>query len=150
MSRKHLIFPEKFPRFPDSRQNLQIPGINLFFSRNSPCQSCHPPFLQLVQVNKVKHLLHIKSLMLLINSFVFRKLFYCSSVWGNTIKSNINKLQLAKNFAPRIVLGLKKFAHVSLGRRSLKWLNVYEKILFSDLVLVFTAQPGQAYPPKFH
>ena len=44
MSRKYLIFPEKFPRFPDSRQNLQIPGINLFFSRNSPCQSCHPPF----------------------------------------------------------------------------------------------------------
>ena len=43
MSRKYLIFPEKFPRFPDSRQNLQIPGINLFFSRNSPCQSCHPP-----------------------------------------------------------------------------------------------------------
>ena len=24
-------------RFPDSRQNLQIPGINWFFSRNSPC-----------------------------------------------------------------------------------------------------------------
>ena len=43
MSRKYLIFPEKFPRFPDFRQNLQIPGINLFFSRNSPCQSCHPP-----------------------------------------------------------------------------------------------------------
>ena len=37
MSRKYLIFPEKFPRFPDSRQNLQIPGINLFFSRNSLC-----------------------------------------------------------------------------------------------------------------
>ena len=43
MSRKYLIFPEKFPRFPDSLQNLQIPGINLFFSRNSPCWSCHPP-----------------------------------------------------------------------------------------------------------
>ena len=36
MSRKYLIFPEKFPRFPDSRQKFQIPGINLFFSRNSP------------------------------------------------------------------------------------------------------------------
>ena len=28
---------QKIPRFPDSPQNLQIPGINLFFSRNSPC-----------------------------------------------------------------------------------------------------------------
>ena len=32
MSRKYLIFPEKFPRFPDSRQNLQIPGISFCFS----------------------------------------------------------------------------------------------------------------------
>ena len=31
MSRKYLIFPETFPRFPDSRQTLQIPGI-IFFS----------------------------------------------------------------------------------------------------------------------
>ena len=43
MSRKYLIFPDKFPGFPDSQRNLQIPRINLFFSRNSPYQSCHPP-----------------------------------------------------------------------------------------------------------
>ena len=65
-------------------------------------------FLQLVQVNGVKRLLHIKSLLLLINSFVFSKLFYCSSVWGNRVKSNINQLQLAKNFAPRIVFLAKE------------------------------------------
>ena len=60
-------------------------------------------FLQLVQVNRVKYLLDLKSLVLLINSFVFIKLLYCSSVWGNTVKSNINKLQLERNFAARIV-----------------------------------------------
>ena len=32
----------------------------------------------------------------------------CSSVWGNTVKSNINNLQLVQNFTARIVLGLKK------------------------------------------
>ena len=60
-------------------------------------------FLQLVQVNRVKYLLDLKSNVLLINSFVFIKLFYCSSVWGNTVKSNINKLQLERTFAARIV-----------------------------------------------
>ena len=53
MSQKYLIFPEKFPRFPDSRQNLQIPGINLFFSRNSPCWSCHPPYATETHLHKL-------------------------------------------------------------------------------------------------
>ena len=92
---------------------------------------------QLVQINRIKHLLDNKTLLLLINSFVFTKLFYCSSVWGNTTKSNINKLQLVQNFAAKLVLGLRKFDHISEGRRSLKWLNVSEKLLFNDLVLAF-------------
>ena len=83
--------------------------------------------------------------MLLITSFAFSKLFYCSSVWGNIVKSNINKLQLARNFAARIV-----FAHISVGRRSLKWLNVYEKILFNDLVLVFECLNGLTPSYLFH
>ena len=91
-----------------------------------------------------KHFLDRKSLILLINSFVFSKLFYSSSVWGNTAKSNIHKLQLEQNFAARLVLGLKKFDHISEGRRSLKWLNASEKILFNDLVLVFKCLNGLA------
>ena len=77
---------------------------------------------QLVQINRINHLLDKKTLLLLINSFVFTKLFYCPSVWGNTNKSNIHKLQLVQNFAARIVLGLRKFDRISEGRRSLKWL----------------------------
>ena len=49
-----------------------------------------------------------------------------------------------QNFAARLVLGLKKFDHISEGRRSLKWLNVSEKILFNDLVLVFKCLNGLA------
>ena len=64
----------------------------------------------------IKHFFDRKSLILLINSFVSSKLFYSSSVWGNTAKSNIHKLQLEQNFAARLVLGLKKFDHISEGR----------------------------------
>ena len=69
--------------------------------------------------------------------------FYRSFVWRNTANSNIHKLQLAQNFAARIVLGLKKFDHICEGRGSLKWLNVPE-ILFNDLVLVFKCLNGLA------
>ena len=97
-----------------------------------------------VQIGRIKQLLDKKTLLLLINSFVFSKRFYCSSVWGNTSKHNLHKLQLVQNFAARVVLGLKKFDHISQGRRSLKWLDVTEKVLFNDLVLVFKYVNGLA------
>ena len=99
---------------------------------------------QLVAINRIKHLLDKRTLSLLINSFVFTKLFYCSTVWGNTTKANIHKLQLVQNFAARIILGLRKYDHISDGRRTLKWLTVSEKILFNDLLLSFKCINGMA------
>ena len=58
-------------------------------------------------------------------------------MWRKAVKVNIHKLQLVQNFAAWIVLGFKKMDHISEGLRSLKWLTVSEKILFSELVLVF-------------
>jgi len=99
---------------------------------------------QLVHIRRIKHLLDKKTLLLLINSFVFSKLFYCSLVWGNTSKRNLHKLQLVQNFAARVVLGLRKFDHISQGWRSLRWLDVTEKVLFNDLVLAFKCVNGLA------
>ena len=99
---------------------------------------------QLVHIRKIKHLLDKKTLLLLMNRFVFSKLFYYSSVWGNTSKRNPQKLQLVQNFAARIVLGLSKFDHISQGRRSLRWLDVTEKVLLNDLVLAFKCVNGLA------
>ena len=56
---------------------------------------------KLKQINK--HLLDKKTLLLEINSFVFSKLQYCSTVWSNTSNSNIDKLQKVQNFAGRII-----------------------------------------------
>ena len=75
---------------------------------------------KLYQINRIKHLLDRKTLLLVINSFVFSKLQYCSTVWSNTSSSNIDKLQKVQNFAGRIFLGLRKYDHISDGLRSLK------------------------------
>ena len=50
---------------------------------------------------------------------------------------NIRKLQLVQNYACRIVTVLKKYDHISEALKSLKWLNVKEKLLFNDLVMVY-------------
>ena len=39
---------------------------------------------RLAQVNRVKLFVDKNSLIIIINALVFRKLFYCSSVWNNT------------------------------------------------------------------
>ena len=58
----------------------------------------------LCQISRVKHLFPKDSLFIIINAFVFSKLFYCSTVWSGTTKQNINKLQLIQNFAAQILI----------------------------------------------
>ena len=43
----------------------------------------------LCQINRVKHLFDRRTLITIIHSLVFSKLLYCSSVWANTTKKNI-------------------------------------------------------------
>ena len=62
---------------------------------------------QLVQISRIKHLLDKKTLLVLIKSFVFSKLFYCSSVWGNTSKRDSHKLQLVQIFAAGVAISLR-------------------------------------------
>ena len=62
------------------------------------------------RINRIKHLLDNKTLILNFNyqCSYFLQAFYCSSVWGNTFSKSISKLQLIQNFACTIVvLGIK-------------------------------------------
>ena len=53
------------------------------FKTGSSCMS------RLGQINRVKHVFDKRTLLTIINSLVFSKLFYCSNVWANTSKCNI-------------------------------------------------------------
>ena len=92
---------------------------------------------KLIEINRIKHLLDNKPLLLLMDSFIFSELFYCSTVWSNTSKSNVEKLQLVQNFAARIVLGLRKYDHISQGIKSLNWLQVSDRLYINDAVMTF-------------
>ncbi|CAH3175104.1 unnamed protein product, partial [Porites lobata] len=54
-----------------------------------------------------------RTLITIINYLVFSKLLYCSSVWANTTKKNIELSQTVQNFAAWIVSGMRKFDHVT-------------------------------------
>ena len=71
------------------------------------------------------------------SSFVFSKLFYCSTVLSNTSKHNVNKLQLVQNFATHVALDLKKFDHISQAIKSLNWLPVNDRICLNEAVMMY-------------
>ena len=92
--------------------------------------------LKLKQINRIKHLLDRKTLLLIMNFFVFSKLLYFSIVWSNTSNSNIAKLQKVQNVAGRIILGLRKYDHISDGLRSLNWLPIKERLILNDATMM--------------
>ena len=71
--------------------------------------------------NRLKYLFDRRTLITIINSLLFSKLLYCSSVWANTTKKNIELLQTVQNFAARIVSGTRKFDHVTPILKQLPW-----------------------------
>ena len=95
---------------------------------------------------ELKHHLDNKTLSLIIKALIFSRLFYCSSVWGNTFSKNISELQLIQNFVCRIILGTKKFDHVSAVRKSLGWLSVRQKLLLNTVTMVQKCRTNQAPP----
>lgn len=58
---------------------------------------------RLCQINRVKHVFDQKTVKFEINTLVFSRLFYYSSVWSSAAKKNVNKSQLVQIFAKRIV-----------------------------------------------
>ena len=58
-------------------------------------------------LHKLKFSLSIKSLKLLYNAFILPNLSYCITIWGNTYKSNINRIIILQNRAIRAIYNLQ-------------------------------------------
>ena len=98
----------------------------------------------LCQVNRVRHLFSREILNTILNSLVFSKLFYCSTVWSGTSKDNVHKLQLLQNFAARILTNTKKFDHISPILNELGWLTIEELLNLRDVIMIYKCINGLA------
>ena len=96
---------------------------------------------KLVQINRVKKSFVKDILMLIVSSLLFSKMFYCSSVWSNTSKNNIKRLQLIQNYACRIITSSQKYDHVTPllqeQMRLLLFLSANEMLQFRDSVMAY-------------
>ena len=80
----------------------------------------------------------------ILNSLVFRKLFYCSTVWSGTSQQNICRLQLLQNFAARILTGKKRYNHISEPIKNLGWLPINEMLQLRDVTMIYKCLNGLA------
>ena len=100
--------------------------------------------LHLDKISRVKHAFRKEVLTTIINSLVFSKFYYCSTVWANTTQTNIKKLQGIQNFAARIVCNIRKYDHVSQALKNLKWIPVKLQLYLRDAVMAFKCMNGLA------
>ena len=92
---------------------------------------------KLSQINRVKHSFDKETLTLIISALVISKLTYCSTVWSNTSATNIKKLQLAQNFASKIITNSKKYDHATPSLRQLNWLPIKHLLIYRDTVMTY-------------
>ena len=67
----------------------------------------------LCQINRVKHLFDRSTLITIVHSLVFSKLFYCLPMWSSTTKNNMARHQKVQNFAAWIVTGARKYEPIT-------------------------------------
>ena len=100
----------------------------------------------LLQINGVRHLFSGEILVQIINSLVFSKLYYCSSVWASTSATNVKKIQCVQNFAARVITGTYKYEHITPSLKALKWLPVTKELYLREAVMTFKCINGFAPP----
>ena len=98
----------------------------------------------LCQISRVRHLFTKPVLSKMLNFLIFSKLFYCSTVWAGTSNQNLEKLQLAQNFASRVLTDTKKFDHISPVLRQLEWPSIKDQLLVRDTTQVYKIVNGLA------
>ena len=65
---------------------------------------------------------------------------YCSETWGNTYKTNLNKLVVLQKKALRNICKAKRLEHTNSLFIELNILKLYDLIEFKTIVIIFKAR----------
>ncbi len=68
------------------------------------------------------------SRIVVVQALVLSIMNFCIRIWGTTNQTIINKVQKVQNYAAKVATGAaKKFDHVTLIFKELKWMRIKEK-----------------------
>ncbi len=75
----------------------------------------------------------------LVHAFMTSRLDYCNALLGGCPSSSINKLQIVKNAAARVLIRSRKYDHITPILQSLHWLPIKFRISYKILLLAYKA-----------
>ncbi len=75
----------------------------------------------------------------LVHAFMTSRLDYCIALLGGCPASSINKLQVVKNAAARVLTRSRKYDHITSILQSLHWLPIKFQISYKILLLTYKA-----------
>ena len=88
-------------------------------------------------IRRIRNYISRKNLITLYYSLILPHLNYCNSVWGNTSKQNLTKLQKLQNRYARLVLRAEYFTPQNVLMSKLKWRSLEERIKYQKCILIF-------------
>ena len=105
---------------------------------------CQAAYYQLRNIRSIRNVLSRPITEILVHTFVTSRLDNGNSLLAGIANKSLQKLQQVQNSAARLILGLRKFDHITPALIELHWLPVKERILFKTLLLTWKAQHAQA------
>jgi len=102
-------------------------------------------FLQLRRIRSCVRALPMDTAKAIVNSFVMSRIDYCNSLLAGDPRYLLDRLQSVLNVAARLLVGAKKYDHISqVLRDRLHWLPVQQQVQFKLCLLTFKALHGLA------
>ncbi len=106
------------------------------------CQVCKSAFYHLRNIYRIRKYLSQSNIESLVHAFITSRLDYCNSLLSGLPAYLIEDLQMVQNAAARLVVGLRKFDHITPSLISLHWLPVGKRIIFKVLLLTYKSLNG--------
>ncbi len=106
-------------------------------------QICKSSFYYLRNIYRVRKYLNKSQTETVVHAFISSRLDYCNSLLVGLPDYVLNDLQLVQNASARVVVGLRKYDHITSTRIALHWLPVKQRIEYKVLLLTFKSLNGK-------
>ena len=93
-------------------------------------------------LKRIKRFLPLSYKKLYYNAYILPCIDYCLTIWGNTAKSNLERIHKLQKYAAPIIMDAPPDSPSLPLFRELGWLNVFERVEFNKAILCYKIVNG--------